>query len=112
MSLLAVKGKPDAQGTVELGYEVVPKYRHQGYTFEAVQALVDFAFTQPELKRIIAHAPQDILASCRILEKLGMEHLETFDSPDYPTAPLLKWQMTLESNSSQSILDFGFTILD
>ncbi|MBD2164173.1 GNAT family N-acetyltransferase [Calothrix sp. FACHB-156] len=97
---LGFTGKPDAQGTVELGYEVLAKYRRQGYTFEAVKALVNFAFTQPGLKRIIAHAPQDIVASCRILEKLGMEHLETFDSPDYPTAPLLKWQMTLESNSS------------
>ncbi|OUL30202.1 GNAT family N-acetyltransferase [Nostoc sp. 106C] len=96
---LGFGGKPDAQGTVELGYEVLPKYRNQGYAFEAVQALVNFAFTQPELKRIIAHSPQDIMASCRILEKLGMQHLETFNTPDYPTAPILKWQMTLESNS-------------
>ncbi|WYL93073.1 MAG: GNAT family N-acetyltransferase [Gloeotrichia echinulata IR180] len=97
---LGFGGKPDQQGSVEIGYEVLPKYRDQGYAFEAVQALVNFAFTQPELKRIIAHCPENIPASIRILEKLGMQHLETFDTDDYPTAPMLKWQMTLESNSS------------
>ncbi|MCM0593957.1 MAG: GNAT family N-acetyltransferase [Gloeotrichia echinulata DVL01] len=97
---LGFGGKPDQQGSVEIGYEVLPKYRDQGYAFEAVQALVNFAFTQPELKRIIAHCPENIPASIRILEKLGMQHLEIFDTNDYPTAPMLKWQMTLESNSS------------
>lgn len=96
---LGFGGKPDKQGTVEIGYEVLEKYRHQGYAFEAVQALVNFAFTQPELKTIIAHSPKDIPASIRILEKLGMQHVETFEMDDYPSAPMLKWQMTLESNS-------------
>jgi ribosomal-protein-alanine N-acetyltransferase len=43
-----------------------------GFTFEAVQALVNFAFTQPELKRIIAHSLDHHTGSIRILEKLGV----------------------------------------
>lgn len=54
---LGFGGKPDEQGTVELGYELLSAYRNQGYAFEAVQALVNFAFIQPELKKIIAHSP-------------------------------------------------------
>ncbi|MBD2665023.1 putative Acetyltransferase [Richelia sinica FACHB-800] len=98
---LGFAGKPDELGTVEMGYEVISSYRYQGYAFEAVEALVNFAFTQSELKRIIAHCPQDNLGSMRILEKLGMQLLENFDSPEYPRAPMMKWEITLESKNSQ-----------
>ncbi|MEH1966252.1 GNAT family N-acetyltransferase [Nostoc sp.] len=47
----------------------------QGFAFEAVEALLDFAFTQQKLKRIIAHSPEDRVASIRILEKLGMQQI-------------------------------------
>ncbi|HLP88645.1 MAG TPA: GNAT family N-acetyltransferase [Nostocaceae cyanobacterium] len=91
---LGFGGKPDEQGSVEMGYEVLSAYRGQGYAFEAVQAFTNFVFTYPELKRIISHCPQDNPASLRILEKLKMQHLETFDSPEYPSAPILKFAMT------------------
>lgn len=87
---LGFTGKPDEQGTVEMGYEVLPAYRNHGYAFEAVQALVNFAFTHPELKRIISNCSRDNIASLRIIEKLKMQYLETFDSPDYPNAPILR----------------------
>lgn len=87
---LGFGGKPDQTGTVEMGYEVISAYRQQGFTFEGVEALVDFAFTQPELKRIIAHSPDDHAASIRILEKLGMQRIGRDEN-------LLKWQLKLES---------------
>ncbi|MBW4422915.1 MAG: GNAT family N-acetyltransferase [Nostoc desertorum CM1-VF14] len=83
-------GKPDQTGTVEMGYEVLSAYRQQGFVFEAVEALVDFAFTQPELKRIIAHSPDDHVASIRILEKLGMQQIARDEN-------LLTWELKLES---------------
>lgn len=82
--------KPDQMGTVEMGYEVLSAYRQQGFAFEAVEVLVDFAFTQPELKRIIAHSPDDHTASIRILEKLGMQQIARDEN-------LLKWELKLES---------------
>ncbi|MBG1270848.1 GNAT family N-acetyltransferase [Nostoc sp. WHI] len=87
---LGFGGKPDQTGTVEMGYEVISAYRQQGFTFEAVEALVDFAFTQRELKRIIAHSPDDHAASIRILEKLGMQQIGRDEN-------LLKWELKLES---------------
>jgi [ribosomal protein S5]-alanine N-acetyltransferase len=83
-------GKPDRTGTVEMGYEVLSAYRRQGFTFEAVEALVNFAFTQPELKRIIAHSPDDHVASIRILEKLGMQQIAKDEN-------LLEWELKLGS---------------
>lgn len=72
---LGFLGKPDHSRTVEIGYEVMVEYRNQGYGFEAVQALVNWAFKQPEISRIIAHCHLDNSASIRILEKLGMQQI-------------------------------------
>jgi ribosomal-protein-alanine N-acetyltransferase len=66
------KGPPDRAGTVEIGYGIVPAYRRQGYTFEAVEALVEWAFGHPEVMRVTAQCDDDNAGSIRILEKLGM----------------------------------------
>lgn len=66
------KGPPDRDGTVEIGYGIVPAYRRQGYTFEAVRALVEWAFGHPEVMRVTAQCDDGNAGSIRILEKLGM----------------------------------------
>lgn len=43
---LGFKGRPDREGTVEIGYGVVLAYRRQGYAFEAVQALVGHSLSR------------------------------------------------------------------
>ncbi|MBE9229859.1 GNAT family N-acetyltransferase [Phormidium sp. LEGE 05292] len=90
---LGFGGKPDESGSLEIGYEVFAAYRNQGYGFEAVQALVNWAFSHPELKRLIAHCPIDNLASVRILEKLGMERLHLVEVPELPNTQVWKWQL-------------------
>ena len=66
------KGPPDQEGTVEIAYGIVPLYRRQGYAFEAVTALVRWAFSHPGLRQISARCDDDNVGSIRILEKLGM----------------------------------------
>ncbi len=66
------KGQPDADGTIEIGYSVFPAYRRQGYAWEAVRALVDWAFAQRGVMHISAECETGNVASIRILEKLGM----------------------------------------
>jgi ribosomal-protein-alanine N-acetyltransferase len=83
---LGFKGKPDREGTVEIGYSVLPVYRRQGYAFEAVQALVGWAFAQQSVKRITAACSPDNAPSVRILERLGMQCLEADGN-------LLRWEL-------------------
>lgn len=90
---LGFGGKPDESGSLEMGYEVFAAYRNQGYGFEAVEALVNWAFSHSELRRIVAHCPADNLASKRILEKLGMERLHLVEVPDLPNSQVWKWQL-------------------
>ena len=66
------KGKPDEDGMIEIGYGIAPRYRRQGYTFEAAQGLVNWGFEHPEVKRITAECLPENAGSARILEKLGM----------------------------------------
>jgi ribosomal-protein-alanine N-acetyltransferase len=66
------KGKPDLNGQVEIGYGIGASYRRRGYTYEAAQALVDWAFQQPGVQRVVAECLPDNVGSARILEKLGM----------------------------------------
>jgi len=80
------KGKPGHEGTVEIGYSVIPAFRNRGYASEASQALIHWAFIQQGVKRIIAECSDDNAASIRILEKLGMKRLGTEGS-------VLKWEL-------------------
>ncbi len=90
---LGFGGKPDETGTVEIGYEVLEAYRHQGYALEAALELVDWAFKQSAVKRIIAHCTRDNLASIQILKKLGMQQLATVHLPQFPLVPMCKWEL-------------------
>ena len=62
-------------------YGTDPAYQNRGYTTEAVQALIAWAFDQPECTSIVADTQKSNLASVRILEKVGMNvYRETDDA--------------------------------
>jgi [ribosomal protein S5]-alanine N-acetyltransferase len=90
---LAFGGKQEGEDTLEIGYEVLTPYRNQGYATEAVEALVNFAFTQLETLRIIAHTPEDNIASIRVVEKLGMQNVGTVTVSDLPGVNVFKWEL-------------------
>lgn len=69
------KGAPDAVGMVEIGYGVAHAYRNQGYASEAARALLDYAFTHPEVQRVWAHTLPEVNYSTKVLEKCGMHCL-------------------------------------
>ena len=63
------KGKPDAAGSVEVGYSVLPEYRRQGLATEAVAGLVANAFNDARVSRIIAETLPGLDASIGVLRK-------------------------------------------
>ncbi len=64
------KGPPE-EGTVEIGYSVLPQFQGRGYATEMVQSLADWAFHQPGVRRIVAETGEDNAASLRVLHKVG-----------------------------------------
>lgn len=85
---IGFKGDPDASGTVEIGYGVVPAYRRQGYTTEAARAMITWAFSQPGVTQVAADCLPDNIGSIRVLEKLGLRRTGTRDSDE---GLLLTW---------------------
>ena len=74
------KGGPSAAGELEIGYEIADGYWGRGLATEAAGALVDFAFSLPEVKLVSAHTLAEENASCRVLRKLGfVRTVELFD---------------------------------
>lgn len=77
---MGFKSPPDGLGMVEIGYDIVPKYRRHGYAAEMARALIQWAFHQPSVSRVTAECLASNTPSVRVLEKIGME--QVFQSKD------------------------------
>ncbi len=76
------KGPPE-DGTVEIGYSVLPRFQGQGYATEMVRALIDWAFAQPGVQRIVAETTEENTASVRMLHRLGFTRTEPAVEPGH-----------------------------
>jgi RimJ/RimL family protein N-acetyltransferase len=61
-----------APQTFEIGWVFDRAYRGQGYATEAAMTLLQYGFETLHLHRIIATCQPENVASCRVVEKLGM----------------------------------------
>ena len=69
MGGIGFAGLPDDEGATEIGYALDEKFRGKGIATEAVQALSDWAFQDPDLHKLRAETPVDNVESQRVLEK-------------------------------------------
>ncbi len=58
----------------EIGYALAQAHWGKGYGFEAIQALIDYAFVVLGMRRLVAHVDVRNLASHHLLLKLGFTH--------------------------------------
>lgn len=56
----------------EVSYQLLPKWWGCGYATEVVERIIDYAFNDLSLPRVIAETQSANKASCRMLEKVGM----------------------------------------
>lgn len=68
----AMQVKAEDGRQAEIGYTVARVYHHQGYGYEAVSTLLDYAFRTLNLHRVFAQVDCRNVASAALLEKLGM----------------------------------------
>jgi len=72
----------DEPGVIKVGYTIDPAWQRRGYATEAVAALVDYAFSVLEVDVVRAYADADNIASRRVMEKVGMQLIETFEGEE------------------------------
>jgi len=65
------KGRPDTSGSVEIAYSIPRQFRAGGLATEAVNRLVQWAFTHPAVREVCAETMPHLLQSIRVLEKNG-----------------------------------------
>jgi [ribosomal protein S5]-alanine N-acetyltransferase len=65
------KGPPAEDGTVEIGYSIVRDAQRRGFASEAVRGLLNRAFVDGRVDRVIAHTLPQLVASIGVLQKCG-----------------------------------------
>ncbi len=85
------KGKPDMNGTVEIGYEIAPGYRNKGFATELAKALISNALKHNNVSVIQAHTLAEENASVKVLTKCGFQKVEEIIDPD--DGLIWKWQL-------------------
>lgn len=67
---------------IDLGFRFYQKHWHKGYGYEAAQATVDWA-RKHGLSRLIGRTLSENLGSIRILEKVGMRHVQDVELEEF-----------------------------
>ncbi|KAA3602050.1 MAG: N-acetyltransferase [Calditrichaeota bacterium] len=61
---------------IDLGFRFFQEHWNKGFATESSKAVLDFAFLELKLERIVARAMPENKASIRVIEKLGMNFVE------------------------------------
>jgi RimJ/RimL family protein N-acetyltransferase len=68
---LGFRGPPD-EGLVEIGYSLLPDFEGQGFATEATEALIDWAFSHRQVRKVIARTWPDHHSSIAVMRKCGL----------------------------------------
>jgi len=63
----------------DVGYRLIRRYWNKGYATESAMAALNYGFDQIKLKTIYGMANIDNAASNHILQKIGLNFIESFD---------------------------------
>ncbi|GLC88776.1 GNAT family N-acetyltransferase [Lysinibacillus piscis] len=68
---IMLKGRPNNNGEVIIGYYTFPTYQGNGYMTETILTMKKWLLSQLDVKYVIADTERDNIASHRVLEKAG-----------------------------------------
>jgi len=71
LGICGFKGRPNAAGSVEIGYSVLSQFRNQGFATEAVERLVTWAFSHQSVVEVCAETLPHLQQSIRVMQKNG-----------------------------------------
>jgi ribosomal-protein-alanine N-acetyltransferase len=73
---------PPAEGSVEIGYSLLPEFQRRGYATEMMSAIVDWIVGDPRVTRVTAETATQNLPSRRLLERLSFHEAGAGREPD------------------------------
>jgi RimJ/RimL family protein N-acetyltransferase len=87
---------PPLRRTIEIGYEVAPEFRGNGFGTAAAQALVDRAVGSGEVDHVIARTLPSPNPSTGVLQSLGFQHVAAQEDPE--VGVVWEWLWTRSSS--------------
>jgi RimJ/RimL family protein N-acetyltransferase len=82
------------EGTVEIGYAVVPSRWGRGIATDAVRELLRRIGERPDVERVVAHTPLDRPGSARVVEKAGFAFVrEVEDTHEGVVLRVKEWEI-------------------
>lgn len=69
---IMIKGYPNEDGEVIVGYAMQNGYKRKGYMEEALRCLTKWMFLNPDVKCVVADTLKSNTPSQRLLQKIGM----------------------------------------
>ena len=87
---------PPLERTVEIGYEVAPEFRGQGFGSAAARALVEHAVASGEVDHVLAHTLPGPNPSTGVLVSLGFEQVDDQEDPEVGTVWEWRWSRAQE----------------
>lgn len=66
-------------GEVEIGWRLRQSVWRQGYGYEAASAVLDYAFSELRLERVVSRTAKKNLASIGLMRKLGLKRCRKMD---------------------------------
>ena len=86
------------QGDYEIGWLIREDRWRMGYAYEAMRAVVDWAFRSIGAPHLVALTSEGNVGSWRLMEKLGMERRKDLDftDPSFPSGdnPVIQYSIT------------------
>ena len=70
---IMIKGYPNENGEVNIGYYMQEQYRGNGYMNEAINKLISWIFLNSDVKYIVADTLKPNIISQNLLKKIGMK---------------------------------------
>lgn len=71
IGFIMLKGYPNENGEVIVGYGIEEKYRRNGYAAEALKGLTEWVFQNPKALCVIADTEKTNIPSHKVLENVG-----------------------------------------
>jgi hypothetical protein len=89
------KDVPDTDGVVEVGCEIAPAFRRQGFATEALGGLINYACTRPEVDAIDAYSQARRGAQSEMLRAVGMKRIG--EALDLNAGKVWHWRVTSDA---------------
>ncbi|MEM7689186.1 MAG: GNAT family N-acetyltransferase [Pseudomonadota bacterium] len=93
-------------GDHEIGWLVREDRWRRGYAYEAMVAVIDWAFGRVGAPHVVALTSEANVGSWKLMEKLGMERRADLDftDPDFPDSdnPIIQYSLTSEAWKKRS----------